>query len=108
MTREEVREIVRSQAHDGLSLVNHGISLNDALVAPQKITVIFRDVKRGKIKDMGEDVWLVGQESATDGYRIVMRETDCQFGLASPGYPHDEHLVLTGWYGSLKSAFLAI
>lgn len=108
MTEEEVREIVRSQAQDVLELVNHGTSLNAALVAPRKITVILRDVKRGKINDREEDVWLVGQENAIDGHRIVMCETDCQFGVASPGYPHDKHLVLTGWYGNLKSAFLAM
>ena len=110
MTVVEVRAIVRLQTGDHLALVNdHKISLKEALIAPQKITVIVRDVKKGKpIKDKEEEVWLVGRENAGDGYRIVMREKDSQFGLASPGYAQDRHLILTGWYGSLKSAFLSM
>ena len=87
----------------------HGISLRQALISPQKVTVIVRDVKQGKpIKDKEEEVWLLGRENAGDGYRMVMREKDSQFGLASPGLAHDKHLILTGWYGSLKSAFLSM
>ncbi len=108
MTVEEVSEVVQSQARDALDLVNHSISLKDALIRPQKITVIFRDVKAGKLNDCEADVWLVGRENAGDGYKIVMRERGRQFGLASTGFPHDKHLVLTGWYGSLRSAFLGM
>jgi hypothetical protein len=60
------------------------------------------------LKDRIQDVWLVGKENANDGYRIVVREEDSQFGLASPGFGNDKHLILTGWYGSLKAAFLAM
>ena len=109
MTVNEVQEIVQLQAHDNLALVNdHEITLRNALIAPQKIKVILRDVKKGKLKDNEVEVWLVGREHSGEGYRIVMRERDCQFGLASTGFPHDKHLILTGWYGSLKSAFLSM
>jgi len=52
--------------------------------------------------------WLVGQEDAADGYKIVMREDGKQFGLASAGFAHDKHRILVGWYGTLLSAFLAM
>jgi hypothetical protein len=50
----------------------------------------------------------VGQENADDGYRIVMRDGGLQFGLATKGFSTDKYLFLTGWYGGLKSAFLAM
>ncbi|MGC1423849.1 MAG: hypothetical protein WA354_06825 [Terracidiphilus sp.] len=109
MTVEEVREFVRAQARDDPACQNdHGIKLGQTLLVPQKISVIVRLVNNGRLKDLNEDVWLVGQESATDGYRIVMRERNRQFGLASSGFRGDKHLVLTGWYGGLKSAFLSM
>jgi hypothetical protein len=37
-----------------------------------------------------------------------MREDGLQFGLASNGFPNDRFPVFVGWYGSLKSAFLAM
>ena len=109
MTAAEVREIVRSQAVEGLTLVNdHRICLRDALVQPVRLTVIDRVVKKGKVRDTEEVVWLVGRERVEDGYTIVMRETDCQFGLASTGFPHDKHQVMVGWYGSLITAFMGM
>ena len=107
-TAEEVQKIIRVQADDLTRTNDHGITLKQAFVSPQRITVIVRIVKNGRIKQQTENVWLVGQENAVDGYRIVMHERDCQFGLVSPGFPSDKHLVLTGWYGSLKSAFLGM
>ena len=92
-----------------MALVNdHRISLRDALVFPERLTVIVRTVKKGKVSDDEEDVWLVGREKEGDGYRIVMRERDCQFGLASKSFLQDRQLVLAGWYGTLKSAFLGM
>ena len=110
MTLEEVQAVVRLETANYLDLVNDPrINLKDALVSPQKITVIIRNVKNGKLlKDQEECVWLAGRENANDGYRIIMREKDNQFGLASPGFAHDKRLILTGWYGTLRSAFLGM
>ena len=107
MTVDEVQERIHLQAGNDLEITNsHGITLRQALVQPQRIIVIVRSVRNGKVKDQIEDVWLVGREDSTDGYRIVMREDGLQFGLASKGLPADRFPVLTGWYGSLKSAFI--
>ena len=109
MTVDEVQERIRLQAGDDLGITNdHRITLKQVLVVPERITVIERSVQSGRIKDQEEDVWLVGQEASSDGYRIIMREDGSQFGLASKGFPTDSLLVLTGWYGSLKSAFIAM
>jgi len=107
MTVEEVRELIRAQSVDRLATTNdHRISLKQALIPPQKISVIARLVERGKVKDQTVNVWLVGQESSGDGYRIIMREDGSAFGLASGGFPTDKHLMLVGWYGDLVSAFV--
>jgi hypothetical protein len=109
MTVEKVQEIVRLQAGNDLSCMNyHSISLGQALVAPQKISAIARNVVNGHVTDEIVDVWLIGEEKPNDGYRIVMREDGTQFGLASGGFPADKHLVLIGWYGSLKATFLGM
>ena len=108
MTVEEVRKIVQSQARDGRGLVNHGITLERVLVMPVRVFVMVRLVKKGRVKEEQEDVWLVGQENAMDGYRIIMRESDGQFGLASARSPVDRTLTLVGWYGTLRSAFLGM
>lgn len=50
----------------------------------------------------------MGREDSSDGYMIIMREDGMQFGLASKGFPSDPLLILTGWYGNLISAFLAM
>ena len=107
MTIEEVRERIRAQAGDGRE-INHGISLAQALMPPQKISVIERTVKDGRLKDRNLSVWLVGEEPSPGGYKIIMREDGMNFGLASPGFPRDPHPILTGWYGSLMSAFLGM
>lgn len=109
MTVEEVKNIIRIHVGDDRSCTNdHKISLEQVIVLPQRISVIERTVRRGRAKDQVEDVWLVGQENADDGYRIVMRDGGLQFGLAVKGFSTDKHLFLTGWYGGLKSAFLAM
>ncbi len=109
MTVEQVEELVRAQVGDNWNYMNdHRISLKQALVSPQKMPVIVRAVRNDRVKDELQEVWLIGQEESSDGYRIVMREDGLQFGLASKGFPTDKHLVLTGWYGGLKSAFLSM
>ncbi len=106
MTTEEVEKHVLSQAGDSMTDVNdHRISLGEALVSPREIPVIERTVRNGKVSDRQEEVWLVGQERAHDGYLIVMRDDGLQFGLASPGFPSDTYPILCGWYGGLISAF---
>jgi len=109
MTIDEVKERVHLQAGLDLELTNdHGITLKQALVPPQKITIIDRLVRNGRLKDRQLDVWLVGQKNAPDGYRIIMGEDGLKFGLAANGFPTDGFLILTGWYGNLVSTFLAM
>ena len=108
MTVEEIQELVRLQMSSAHSVINHRITLQQAIVPPQKISIIVRTVQHGKVKDQKLDCWLVGQEDSRDGYKIILREDGSQFGLASIGFPSDKHLILTGWYGNLLSAFLSM
>ena len=109
MTVEEVRALVRAEAADHLSTENHhNIALGHALVDPQRISIIVRTVRDGKVRDREETVWLVGSGPRLDGYKIVMREDGMQYGLASPGFPIDKHPILCGWYGGLLSAFVSM
>lgn len=109
MTLDEVRSLVHVQSMHSLLMTNHHrITLADALVAPESIVVTCRTADSGRLKDEELSVWLVGQESSLDGYRMVLRDDGQTFGLASRGFPSDNHLVLVGWYGSLLSAFMAM
>jgi hypothetical protein len=109
MTAEEVRALVRIQSAGSLTAVNdHRISLKDALVEPLMISVIARQIKNGRVKDENLNVWLVGQENRTDGYKIVLRHDGSQFGLASVGFPNDKFPILVGWYGDLLTTFLGM
>ena len=109
MTADQVRELIRSQSAENLTTTNdHRISLEQALVTPQRISVIARQVADGRLKDQTLNVWLVGREDLSDGYKIIMRDDGLQFGLASSGFPNDKDHILVGWYGSLLSAFLSM
>ena len=109
MTIEEVRAIVLKQSTGKLTVTNdHRMNLEQALIAPEKISLIARHVKDGRVWDEEIHVWLVGQENRRDGYKIVLRDDGLQFGLASSGFPHDRYPVLCGWYGGLLSAFLGM
>jgi len=110
MTIEEVGAIVFEQSTGSLTVTNDPrMNLEQALVPPERISVISRHVKDGRVRDKEIFVWLVGKEkNRTDGYKIVMREDGLQFGLASNGFPHDRYPVLAGWYGGLVSAFLSM
>ena len=100
--------MVKFQIGDSWNASNlHGVNLRDALVSPQLITVVERNVRKGKIHDRLLKVWLVlieNPESGT-GYRIVADKEGTTFGLASEGFPADEHLVLCGWYGDFMTTF---
>jgi hypothetical protein len=109
MTVDEVKKRVQLQASLDLELTNgHRITLKQALDLPQQIKVIERSVRNGKFKEQRIDVWLIGQEDSSDGYKIIMRDDGLQFGLASKGFPSDSFLILTAWYGNLISTFLAM
>ena len=108
MTLEDVEELVRTHTVGDLTAINHGIRLNQALISPQRISVIARNVQEGHVTDEQLSVWLVGQESFDDGYKIILRDDGLQFGLAYKGFPADKYPILVGWYGSLKSAFLGM
>ncbi len=109
MTADQVRELIRVQIADNLTTKNdHRISLEQALVTPQRISVIARQVADGRLKDEALNVWLVGREDSSDGYKIIIRDDGLQFGLASTGFPNDKDPILVGWYGSLLSAFVSM
>jgi hypothetical protein len=109
LSREDIQELVRAQSKGRLEATNnHRITLAKVLTVPRQIMVINRQVKNGKLNEEEQSVWLVGEESRADGYRIVMRENDSTFGLASTGFPNDKHLILCGWYGDLLTAFLSM
>jgi hypothetical protein len=109
MTSGEVQSLVREEA-ESLSLTNaHRILLEQAIIGPERISLISRTVSDDSLKDVVLNAWLVGREDSADGYKIVMRDDGKQFGLAAVGFAADKHLVLVGWYGSsLLSAFLAM
>jgi len=107
MTLEQVKELVHSQAVGNFSAVSHGISLNQALIPPRRISVTAHDVREGRVTNEQLEVWLVGQERDQDGYKIIMRDNG-MFGLAYKGLAVEERLVLMGWYGDLVSTFLGM
>jgi hypothetical protein len=75
MTLDEVRSLVRAQSMQSLSTTNeHRITLANALVPPKALTVIWRTTKNGRLRDEELQVWLVGQESSPDGYKIIVRD----------------------------------
>jgi hypothetical protein len=107
MTAADVRNVLRAQLlHYPKATNDHGVTLDDALVPPQRISIIERTVQKGQLSDKLVTVWLVGQERSSTGYRIVMREDSSVFVLASAAFPADRHLVLVGLYGDLISAFI--
>ena len=108
MSIKQVKTLVRSQADGHYADTKHGITLSQALVEPQPITVIVRIVRDGKISDKHERAWLVGREPGPDGYQIVMQAEGHHFGLASLGFASDPHPVLVGWYGDLVTTFMAM
>jgi hypothetical protein len=108
VTAREVDDLIRSQIADTAGAQNHGMTLESALISPRKIPVVFRRVENGQVRDEEIQVWLVGQESMDDGYKIILREDGLRFGLASRGFPTDRYPILVGWYGSLLTTFLAM
>jgi len=82
MTADEVQALVRAQSTGNLTTVNdHHISLADALVAPQMISLIARQVKNGRVKDENLNVWLVCQETGLMGTRLSCAMTDRSLAL---------------------------
>jgi hypothetical protein len=45
------------------------------------------------MQDQTLNVWLVGREDSSNGYKITMRDDGLQFGLASSGFPSDKYLI---------------
>jgi hypothetical protein len=109
MKVDQVRELIRVQSADNLTATNdHSITLEQALVTPRKISVIVQLVKGTRMEDQKLNVWLVGQEDSSGGYRIIMSDDGLQFGLAHSAALADEHVDFVGWYGDLVSAFLSM
>ena len=106
MTVEEVEAVIHLQVNEHPTATNaHQLVLKDALVRPRRISVIERTVKDSRVSDQELDVWLVAEEPRDDGYKIVMSDDGQRFCLASIGFPGNKHLVVSGWYRSLLSAF---
>jgi hypothetical protein len=108
MQPRDVRKLVEDAIGDDWAASNHHhVDLRRALVQPRKIAVIERIVRNGELRDRILAVWLVLVErpEPEEGYRIVMKEDEPVFGLASEGFPEDEHLVLCGWYGDFITTF---
>ena len=108
MSPQAVRKLVENEIGYDWAITNHHhVELRRALVQPHRITVIERTVKNGKLQDRSIAVWLVLVErpETEDGYRIVMKEDEPVFGLASEGFPEDRNLVLCRWYGDFMSTF---
>lgn len=111
MDASEIQRLVHSQigrAGDATNL--HGVDLRNALVPPQLTRVIERTVRAGKTHDSVIEVWLllIEDPESGKGYRIVAEKDGSSFGLASEGFPSDQHLVLSGWYGDFMTAFEAM
>jgi hypothetical protein len=108
MQPRDVRKLVEDAIGDDSALTNHHhVDLRRALVQPCKITVIERTGRNDTVRDRTLAVWLVLVErpEPEEGYRIVMKENEPVFGLASEGFPEDEHLVLCRWYGDFVTTF---
>ena len=106
MTANEVQSLVRSQIAEDLTVrAEQRIALERMMLSPQVASVIA--VGTPPLKDEELDVWLIGEE-APEGYKIIMQNDGKHFGLAATAFPNDKRLVLVGWYGSLKSAFLGM
>jgi len=111
MNANQIQYIVTSEIGDAWGTTNyHGVDLRKALVHPQQVKVIERQVDDGKFTDRLVDVWivLIEEPDVGTGYRIVASEDGKKFGLASEGFETDEHLVLCGWYGDFLSTFRAM
>lgn len=101
MTAKEVKDYVAAQIDGRWTESNaHGVDLRKCLVPPRKVKMINRLVKNGQIVDSIVDVWVVLEEIPRgDGYWIFFDEDDGGFGLASKGFPTDNHPVICGYYG---------
>jgi len=68
--------------------------------------MILRSIRNGKFKDSYVSVWIVLQESPVDEGYVIFYDDECnQFGLASSGFPDDQHLVICGYYGDFWTTF---
>jgi hypothetical protein len=108
MDSEQISQLIRRQIGSAKHATNsHGVDIRKALVSPRLITVIERGVDKSQRKDRLREVWLVLVEDPDRGrgYRIVADKTGNSFGLATEGFPSDEHLVLVGWYGDFMTVF---
>jgi len=108
MNAKQLKKAIESEiGSSGEERNLHGQTPRSGLIEPRQITVIERLVKNGKTQDHLEKVWLVFVEGPQegDGYRIVASLDGKEFGLASQGFPKDQHLVMCGWYGDFMSTF---
>jgi hypothetical protein len=107
MTASELSRLIQGQwdARPLPEPLPHGVDLKRALVPPRKVIVIDRTVVRGQVQDEEVDAWLVLHEKPEDprSYRIIYSEKRSCFGLATPGFPTDGHLVVCGWYGDFPN-----
>jgi hypothetical protein len=111
MNAADVSQVIKDQVGGRESPPNlHGVDLRRCLTTPILINVIHRRVKKGKIQDSTETVWLVLEERPTqkDGYKIIFNEERGMFGLASTGFPNDPFPVLCGYYGDFPTTLASM
>ena len=111
MQASEIDRIVRFQIGDAWeTCTRHGVDLRKTVVPATPAKVIERIVVDGQARDRLIDVWVVLVEDSERhaGYRIVASSDGGRFGLATEGFPGDQHLVLCGWYGDFLTTFRAM
>ena len=102
MTAEEIKRRIAEQIGDKRNEPHaHGVILDKSLIGPEQIKLIDRSGQTDRVVE----AWLVlienpnGTTDDEKGYRIVAKLDGSIFGLASAGFPQDDHLVCIGWYG---------
>ncbi len=111
MTTNELKQLIENQIAGRWDETNlHGIDLRTTLIQPHKIRIIHRRVLDEKFDDEIIEVWLVLEEDKEkqEGYKIIYNESNGMFGLATDGFPTDQHPVLVGFYVDFWATFKAM
>lgn len=103
MTIETVEFRILAESSLVLTPNLHGDYLSDLLVRPRLI--VLRLPPAANLPESLVSGWLIAEQKAPSGYRIVMSEDGARFGLAVPGFRDAPDLMLVGWHGDLASTF---
>ena len=108
MTASEVTALVEQEIDGQWAETNlHGVDLRASLLPPIRTRFISRSVHDGVVREALVDAWLVLEErpDTRDGYKIGYDDQTDEFGIASPGFAHDPHPCIVGWYGEFWTTF---